>query len=51
MGANMLEGPAFPPAWIRRDALPQLQVLDLNSNAGLTGALPNDLSWPALVKL
>ncbi|KAL4437186.1 hypothetical protein ABPG75_004325 [Micractinium tetrahymenae] len=46
--ANLLTGPAFPPAWLRDGALPQLKRLELSSNDGLNGSLPASLPWPGL---
>ena len=51
MGGNRLTGQVFPPAWLLPGAVSQLRVLNLSSNAGLMGALPADLLWPALTKL
>ena len=48
---NSLYGPAFPPAWLRPGAMPELVTLVLSGNAGLAGSLPMDLAWPNLKTL
>ena len=48
---NSLSGPAFPPAWLRPGAMPDLATLVLSGNAGLAGTLPADLAWPNLKTL
>lgn len=45
---NDLTGPAFPPGWLVPGSFPQLQLLRLGANAGLTGTLPATLPWPKL---
>jgi hypothetical protein len=48
---NSLSGAAFPPAWQRPGAMPDLATLVLSGNAGLAGTLPANLSWPNLKTL
>ena len=49
---NLLTGPAFSPAWTLPGAVPNLIVLDLSGNNGITGTLPSSLSyWPLVQSL
>lgn len=49
--ANLLTGRAFPPAWLRGDALPRLRRLELSSNFMLGGTLPADLPWRSIQEM
>lgn len=48
---NSLSGPAFPPAWLARGALPALAELSLSGNPGLGGELPPELPWLSISSL
>lgn len=52
LGGNpLLEGPAFPPAWLEPGRMSSLRFLRLSNNGRLGGALPANLSWPVLEEL
>jgi hypothetical protein len=48
LASNVLSGPAFPPSWLQPGTFPNLQYLTLAENAGLSGTLPSNLSWPTI---
>lgn len=48
---NRLSGPLLPAAWLKPGAMPRLQYLSLEGNAGLAGPLPQSLPWPRLKHL
>lgn len=52
LGGNpLLEGPAFPPAWLQPGRMSSLRTLRLSDSTRLGGALPANLSWPLLKEL
>lgn len=48
LSQNWLSGPAFPSSWLRPGAMRALESLSLSANAGLSGQLPANLSWPQI---
>ena len=48
---NALRGPAFPAAWLRPGAFAGLAKLSVGGNNQITGLLPDQLPWPAIVEL
>lgn len=52
LGGNpLLDGAAFPPAWLEPGRMRGLRTLRLSDSPRLGGALPANLSWPLLQEL
>ncbi len=51
LSGNALHGQAFPAAWSQPGAFARLTKLSLAGNSQITGSLPEQLPWPAIVEL